>query len=214
MPVDTTLLLLILSNVLISIKGFNDLYFFERYKFQISAIQRGEHIRLFSAAFLHADYLHLLLNMYVLYIFAPIVIAAIGPFLFVGLYLGSLCAGNFLTLAYHRKEAHYSAVGASGAVAGVLYAAIILFPDMTLMVFPLPIPLPGYIVGIGYLLYTVYGLKKRLGAIGHAAHLGGAIGGYVLIILLEPSVLGQQLFTVLLLGIPILLLLLFRKYLT
>ena len=80
---------------------------------------------------------------------------------------------------------------------------------MSLMLFPLPIPIPGYIFGVGYLLYSIYGMKKSLGNIGHSAHLGGAIGGFVFTILLYPQVIIDNLLMVIILSIPIVLLLLF-----
>ena len=209
MNIDKTLLILIIVNVIFSIKGFSDHAFFDKYKFQIGGVKRGEKVRMLTSAFLHVDYLHLILNMYVLYIFAPIIIFKLGVAKFLVLYFGSLFAGNFLTLSYHKNELYYSAVGASGAVAGIIYAAILLNPDMRLMMFPLPIPIPGYIFGLGYLLYSIYGMKKQIGNIGHSAHLGGAIGGYAILLLVYPSIFMQSSTTVILLGIPIVLLLLF-----
>jgi membrane associated rhomboid family serine protease len=209
MNINPTLLFIIIANVLISIKGFSDRLFFEKYKFQIGAIKRGEKIRIVSSAFLHVDYLHLILNMYVLYIFAPQLILNLGVVKFLIIYFGSLFAGNLFTLSFHKNELYYSAVGASGAVAGVIYAAILLNPNMTLIMFPLPIPIPAYIFGVGYLLYSMYGMKKQLGNVGHSAHLGGAIGGYGLTLLVFPSIVMHSTLTVALLGIPIILLLLF-----
>ena len=209
MNIDSILLIIIIANVIASIKGFTDRLFFDKYKFQIGAIKRGEKIRMLTSAFLHVDYIHLILNMYVLYIFAPILIIKLGIIKFLILYIGSLFAGNLLTLTYHKNELYYSAVGASGAVAGVIYGAILLNPNMSLIMFPLPIPIPAYIFGVGYLLYSIYGMKKQLGNVGHSAHLGGAIGGYALMLLLYPEVFIQNKTIVLLLGVPIVLLLLF-----
>jgi len=206
---NIVLIVIILANVIASIKGFSDRSFFEKYKFQIGPIKRGEKIRMFSSAFLHVDYIHLLLNMYVLYIFAPMILGTLGEIKFIILYLGSLLAGSILSVNYHKNEDYYSAVGASGAVAGIVYAAILLSPNMSLFMFPLPIPIPGYIFGIGYLLYSMYGMKKQLGNVGHAAHLGGAIGGYGLMLLVYPQIFEQSRITVILLGIPIVLLLFF-----
>tara|TARA_R110001583_G_scaffold39773_2_gene127442 strand:+ start:2013 stop:2657 length:645 start_codon:yes stop_codon:yes gene_type:complete len=211
MNIDKVLLLLIIANVGFSLKGFNDRLFFDKYKFQIGAINRGEKIRMLTSAFLHVDYLHLILNMYVLYIFAPIIIIKLGVIKFLILYFGSLIAGNVLTQSYHNKELYYSAVGASGAVAGIIYGAILLNPTMKLFMFPLPIPIPGYIFGIGYLLYSMYGMKKQLGNVGHSAHLGGAIGGYGLMLVLYPEVFSVSTSTVIILGVPIVLLLAFGK---
>ena len=211
MNINIALLIIIAVNVMISIKGFSDNLFFDKYKFQIGSIIRGEKVRMFSSAFLHVDYMHLILNMYVLYIFAPIIIVGLGVVKFLILYFGSLIAGNVLTLSYHKKELYYTAVGASGAVAGIIYAAILLNPDMKLFMFPLPIPIPGYIFGIGYLVYSIYGMKNKVGNIGHAAHLGGSIGGYALMLLVYPDVFLNSMSTVILLGIPIVLLLAFGK---
>ncbi|NLP57951.1 rhomboid family intramembrane serine protease [Lutibacter sp. B1] len=209
MNLNSVLLIIIIANVLISIKGFSDRLFFDKYKFQIGAINRGEKIRMFSSAFLHVDYLHLILNMYVLYIFAPIIIVKLGVLKFIILYFGSLLAGSVLSLSYHKNELYYSAVGASGAVSGIIYAAILLNPNMRLGIFPLPFYVPGYIFGIGYLLYSIYGMKKQLGNVGHSAHLGGAIGGYALMLLVYPQIFSLSKITVILLGIPIVLVLLF-----
>lgn len=211
MNIDIVLLIIIAANVMFSIKGFSDELFFDKYKFQIGSILRGEKIRMFSSAFLHVDYLHLILNMYVLYVFAPQIILNLGVIKFLILYFGGLLAGSILTLSYHKKELYYTAVGASGAVAGIIYAAILLNPDMKLMMFPLPIPIPGYIFGIGYLVYSIYGMKNKVGNIGHAAHLGGSVGGYALMLLVYPEVFLESSMVVILLGIPIVLLLLFGK---
>ena len=209
MNIDKILLILIIANVIASIKGFSDRIFFDKYKFQIGAINKGEKIRMLTSGFLHVDYLHLILNMYVLYIFAPIIILKLGVIKFLILYFGSLIVGSVLTLTYHKNELYYTAVGASGAVAGIIYGSILLNPTMSLMIFPLPIPIPGYIFGIGYILYSVYGMKKKLGNVGHTAHLGGAIGGFLLTLLVYPEVFLNSTFTVVILGVPIVLLLLF-----
>ena len=177
---------IIIANVLVSMKGFNEYSFLDKYKFQVGKILSGEKVRMFSSGFLHVDWMHLIFNMYALYLFGDIVAGILGTTSFLVIYLGSLLAGNMYSLFYHKKEPYYSAVGASGAVSGILYSAILLYPDMTLMLFPLPIPIPAYVFGIGYLLYSIYGMKKQLGNIGHSAHLGGAIGGFAITLSLFP----------------------------
>ena len=82
---------------------------------------------------------------------------------------------------------------------------------MTLMLFPLPIPIPAYVFGIGYLLYSIYGMKNQLGNIGHSAHLGGAIGGFVISLVLMPNLIFQNTLMIILLSLPIILLLIFGK---
>jgi membrane associated rhomboid family serine protease len=202
---------LIVANVVFSYKGITEPSFLNTYKFQIAAILRGERIRMLTSGFLHVDYLHLGFNMYALYLFASPVLGTLGNVPFLILYFGSLLLGNVFTLFYHKKESYYSAVGASGAVSGIVYSAIVLYPEMTLYLFPIPIPIPGYLFGIGYLLYSMYGMKKQLGSVGHSAHLGGAVGGFFITILLYPQVLVAHKTLIILLAVPILLLFLFGK---
>ena len=194
---------IIALNVLVSLKGFNDGSFFERYKFGIGAIKAGQKERMLTSGFLHVDISHLFMNMFTLFFFADVVINWFGPTKFVGIYFISLIAGSLLALFFHKDEPYYSAVGASGAVTGILYAAILLQPDMRLGIMFIPIPLPAYVLGIGYLLYSIYGMKKRLGNIGHTAHFGGAIGGYVTTLLFKPDLLVTDTLMVVLLAIPI-----------
>ncbi len=205
-------LLIIVVNALFSYKGFKDLTFFNKYKFQIGAIKQGEYIRLLSSGFLHVDMGHLIFNMLTLYFFADGVIYSVGIPSFLAIYVASLLFGGLFALNYHKDNLYYSSVGASGAVMGVIYAAIMLFPEMNLNFILLPfIDIPGYVFGLGYLIYSVYGMKKSLGNIGHSAHLGGAIGGFILTLILAPSVISDNFNLVVALGIAIVLLFVFEK---
>lgn len=204
-------IIIIAANVLMSYKGFGDYGFFERYKFNVGGVRRGEQIRMFTSGFLHVDTVHLLFNMITLYFFAYVVIGYLGSLYFLIIYVASLLLGNLVSLYFHKDEYHYSAVGASGAVTGILYSAILLEPDMSLYMFFIPVPIPAYLFGIGYLLYSIYGMKKQLGNIGHDAHFGGAIGGYVVTLILAPWLFETDLLMVGLLAIPIILLLLLHK---
>ncbi|MDA8769142.1 rhomboid family intramembrane serine protease [Winogradskyella sp.] len=204
-------IVIIAANVVISLKGFDDRSFFERYKFNVGSIRRGEQIRMFSSGFLHANTTHLFMNMFTLYFFADTVVNGLSNIYFVIIYIASLIFGNLLSLYFHKDEYWYSAIGASGAVTGILYSAILLRPDMSLYMFFVPIPIPGYIFGIGYLLYSIYGMKNRIGNIGHDAHFGGAIGGYLITLILKPSLLETNLGYVALLAIPIIILFVMHK---
>lgn len=204
------LLVIIIANVLISYKGFNDQYFFRKYQFHVGSIRAGEQIRMITSAFLHADLFHLAFNMIALYSFAPVVAAYLGNYTFLLLYAGSLIFGSLLTMLFHGNDYNYSAVGASGAVTGIIYSAILLEPDMTIGIFGV-IPLPAYIFGIGYLLYSIYGMKAKVDNIGHTAHFGGAIGGYAITLLKDPALLQEHTFMVILLAIPIVILFIMAK---
>jgi len=199
-------IVIILANVLISYKGYSDFNFFEKYKFNVGGIKRGEKIRMFSSGFLHIDTQHLIFNMLTLFFFADVVIQNLGAFSFVLVYVGSLLLGSLLSLYFHKDEYHYSAVGASGAVTGILYSAILLRPEMSLYMFFIPIPIPAYVFGIGYLLYSIYGMKNQSDNIGHDAHFGGAIGGYFITLFLATWLFESNFLMVVLLAIPIVLL--------
>ena len=207
--INQAVLLIIVANVLVSMKGFSDYSFLDKYKFQVSSILSGEKIRMFTSGFLHVDWIHLGFNMYTLYLFGSIVANRLGMPNFLIIYFASLLSGSLYALKYHKKELYYSAVGASGAVSGIVYSSILLYPGMNLYLFFIPIAIPSYIFGLGYLLYSIYGMKNKVGNIGHSAHLGGAMGGFVLTLILYPSVFNTHKLIILLLAIPILLLLIF-----
>lgn len=209
--VDFVTIIIIAANALISMKGLNDFSFFEKYKFNIAAIRKGEQIRMFSSGFLHVDFPHLLFNMLTLYFFAGVVIGSVGVVKFLLIYLASLLVGNLLSFYFHKDEYHFSAVGASGAVTGVLYSAILFYPDMGLYLFFIPIAIPAWIFGLVYLLYSIYGMKTRIGNLGHDAHFGGAIAGYALTLLFVPVLLQSSLWIVLVLAVPIVLLFVLHK---
>lgn len=207
---DLILWFIIGANTVASWQGFNDYSFFSRYEFNVGKIKANEQIRMFTSGFLHVDTMHLIFNMLTLYFFAPIVIEFFGNIFFIIIYIGSLLAGNLLSFYLHQNENNYRAVGASGAVMGILYSSILLYPEMTLGLYFI-IPIPGYIFGIGYLLYSIYGMKSRRDNIGHAAHFGGAIGGYAFTLVKEPSLVSTNLKMVILLLIPIIILFYLQK---
>jgi membrane associated rhomboid family serine protease len=200
------LIAIIAANIIFSYRGFQDIAFFRKYEFHIGSIRAGDQIRMFSSGFLHADIMHLAFNMFTLYCFAPVVIDFLGSFSFVTIYIGSLVFGSLLTLYMHKNDYSYRAIGASGAVTGVLYSAILLYPDMSIYMFLIPIPIPAYLFGIAYLLYSIYGMKAKNDNIGHTAHFGGAVGGYVMTLCKEPHLFTDNTFMVILLALPIVIL--------
>ncbi|KQS47862.1 MAG: rhomboid family intramembrane serine protease [Flavobacterium lindanitolerans] len=199
------LIVIIALNLIVSFKGFNDLSFFRKYEFHVGSIRAGEQIRMFSSGFLHVDIAHLAFNMLTLYLFAPYVIAGLGSFTFLMIYAGSLILGNLLTMALHKNDYSYRAVGASGAVIGVVYAAILVQPALEIYF------MPGYIFGIIYLLYSIYGMKSKSDNIGHTAHFGGAIGGYIITLSRAPVIISENTFTVIILAVPIVILFIMAK---
>jgi membrane associated rhomboid family serine protease len=200
------LLILLIANGIISYKGFNDSLFFRKYEFHIGSIRSGDQYRMFSSAFLHVDIMHLAFNMFTLYMFAPFVIDGVGSLFFVYLYFGSLIAGNLLTLFFHNNDYYYRAVGASGAVMGIIYSAILLEPNLYVYGF-----VPGYVFGFAYLLFSIYGMKAKKDNIGHVAHFGGAVGGFIITLAKFPYFISTEPITVIALLIPIIILFVLAK---
>ena len=205
MYLNIFLILIIISNILFSLKGFNDISFFRKFEFHIGSIRSGEKFRFLSSAFLHADYIHLALNMYVLYSFAPVVIEYFGSISFLIVYFCSLFSGGLLTYYFHKNDYNYRAIGASGAVMGIVYSAILINPNGEIALYGF-IKMPSYVFGILYLLYSIYGMKAKNDNIGHTAHFGGAIGGYAFTLLKQPEIIFNNTLVIILVGIPILVL--------
>lgn len=180
-------ILLIVANLLVSYQGFKDHAFLSRYAFDVDGILiRKEYQRLFTSGFLHVGWVHLGFNMVSLYLFSDHLITYIGGIKFCLVYAASLLGGNLLSLAIHRNHGDYTAVGASGAVCGVIFASIAVIPGIEIGLLGFGIYFPGWLYGILFVLYSVYGIKSQRDNIGHDAHLGGALVGMLTAIALFP----------------------------
>ncbi len=211
--IPIVVLIIIGVNIALSYQGFNSSHFFNKYKFHIGSIHNGEKLRMISSAFLHGDWVHLLFNMYSLYIFAPIVLQYFTDINFLILYIGSLLFGNIISFFFHKNEYHYAAIGASGAVSGVVYSAVLLEPmrDFQFIFFPF-VDVPGFILGAAFMLYSIYAMRNKMDNIGHDAHFGGAVGGYIITLLVNPDLLVANSLMVGVLALPIILLYFLVKY--
>lgn len=182
---DIIVLIIIAVTCVFSYMGFNNMALFEKYKFNVGAItNRKEYIRLISSAFLHADFMHLFFNMLSLYFFQGVVVHFFGQTGFLIIYFGSMILGNLFSLQIYQKQPWYSAIGASGAVSGIIFASIAMAPNEISVNF-----LPGWLFGTLYFGYSVYMMlnPKQWDNLGHAAHLGGAFFGLVYSIALHPQ---------------------------
>lgn len=179
---------LIIANVAVSLKGFTDRGFFERFMFHTGAILgRREWPRLLVSAFLHVNWMHLVFNMYALYIFGDEIELEQGPGVLLLIYGLSLLGGDALALFFHRNHHDYSAVGASGAVSGVVFASIFLMPGRGIMVFPLPFYMPTWVYAIFFTALSLFGIRSQRDNIGHEAHLGGAVTGMLVLAVMFPE---------------------------
>jgi membrane associated rhomboid family serine protease len=204
--------ILIVLNIIISYKAFKDQLFFDQYSFQIDRVLiYKDYKRLITSGFVHVDWLHLIFNMLSLYIFSSSLEGFIGPVNFLVIYTAGLLGGNLLSLFIHRYHSDYSAVGASGAIFAIMFSAIAIFPGMQIGFFFLP-SIPGWVFGLGYVLFSIYGIKSRTNNIGHDAHLGGGLAGMLVAILLYPSMLLENSFTILIVAVPAIAFILFIIY--
>jgi membrane associated rhomboid family serine protease len=164
------------------------------------AVHATQYYRVFTHAFLHADYLHLGINMLVLYSFGTGVerifgsleqqgVIFSGPLLFLLLYLSSIALSSLSTVVRYRDNPDYAAVGASGAVSAVVFTYI-FFAPLQKIYFYMVLPIPGILFGILYLLYSSYMSRRSRDNINHAAHFWGAVVGFIYPLLLEPRLFG------------------------
>lgn len=194
-------LLLIAINVAVSYRGFKNRFFFEQYKFEVEKILLyKDYKRLVTSGFLHVNWMHLIFNMISLLMFSGIMEAYLGSVEFLLIYAASLVGGDLLSLLIHKHDPDYSSVGASGAICGLIFAAIALFPGFSMGFFF--IPMPGWLFGLMFIGFSMYGIKSRRDNVGYEAHLGGALVGMVLALLLHPSAFLQNYLVILVLAVP------------
>jgi len=184
-------ILIIVANVIVSLVGFRNTKFMDRYLFRVGSILKlKQYDRLLTSGFLHVNFLHLFFNMFTLFFFGSFLEqgSPLPGYMYLLIYFASLLLGNLLALVLNKNNDGYSAVGASGAVSGVLFATIALSPSTKLYLF-FALGVPAWIYGIGYMLYTIYGIRNKAGNIGHEAHLGGALAGILIMVAYQPALL-------------------------
>jgi membrane associated rhomboid family serine protease len=207
-------LIILIITTLISIQGIRRHDYLEKYSFQVDEILiQKDYKRLITSGFLHVGWWHLIFNMLTLYWFSGSLEDEMGIARIATVYFGSLLAGNLLALYFHRNHGDYSAVGASGAVSGLIFASIALFPGLKLSLIVLPIFVPAWFYGICFVLFTIYGIKSQRDSIGHEAHLGGGLAGMLIGLAFFPDKFFVNYIPILLVVVPAFafLILVFRK---
>lgn len=189
-------LFIILFTVLISVTAFRNVELFDKLKLNSYMVaKKKEYYRMVSHTFLHADWMHLIFNMITMYFFgeyAELQIKAnfgAGAVLFVGLYLFGGVVATLPSVIKHKNDHWYNSVGASGAVAAVLFTSILFDPWMGIQFYFIPIPIPGFIFGVAYLVYSQYMISKSRDNINHDAHFAGAVFGFIFPVILKPTLI-------------------------
>lgn len=186
-PAPATLAVVLLTAV-ISVIGFSNPLLLRAYVLDTRAVLTGgEYARTITSGFFHTDWGHLIFNMISLYFFGGPLEQAGGTILFLAVYLGSILGGSLLALLMHSREP-YLAVGASGGVCGAIFACIFFMPGISVYIFPLPLPIPGVVYAIAFVIFSVYSAKAKRDNIGHDAHLGGALVGLLIATAFEPRI--------------------------
>lgn len=142
---------------------------------------------LLTSGFLHVNLGHLFVNMFTLFFFGSAMEQTLGPFYFGGLYLSALVISGIPSLIKYRNNPNYATLGASGAVGAVLFAFIFLYPMEDIMLLIIPIPIPAFVFGVLYLIYSMYESKQERGKVNHEAHLSGAIWGILYLVIFVPN---------------------------
>jgi membrane associated rhomboid family serine protease len=175
--------------IAISLFAFYNDNLYTRLILQPYNVSRGKYVyTLITSGFIHADWMHLLFNMMTFYFFAFQLEATIGHWQFGLLYGASLILSDLPSVVKHKNDFWYRSLGASGAISGVVFSAILFNPLGKMMLMFLPIPIPAVLFGGLYLIYCTYASKKGIGNINHDAHFFGALSGILITIILIPQI--------------------------
>lgn len=189
-------LIIIVVTVAISAAAWNKptLYYgFMFNPYQIS--KNGQVYRFLSSGFIHDGWVHLGFNMFTFYFFGrnveqiyTYVLGSSGPIVFVVMYLSAIVVSDLPSYFKHKDFQGYNSLGASGGVSAVVFSSILYMPlsDVCLYGF---ICLPGFVLGILYIIYSVYQGKSMSDNINHQAHLIGALFGAIFSLIVSPGAL-------------------------
>ncbi|MCX6248571.1 MAG: rhomboid family intramembrane serine protease [Bacteroidetes bacterium] len=186
---------IIFFTVAVSIVCFTNEELFNRLKFNAFDVKHSNQwYRFFSYGFLHSGWVHLLINMFVLYSFGYLVEHFLRGYFrekyilyYILLYLGGLLLSIIPAYGKHKNDVFYNAVGASGAVSAVIFASIIILPQAPISFFLIPVEIPSWIFGLLYITYEFVMSRKSKDNIGHDAHFWGAVYGILFMIVLKPA---------------------------
>ncbi len=181
----------------VSLKGFSDLAFFEKYKHSPYRVFHGkEYYRMLTSGFLHGSYVHLFINLFVFWQFGQFVEvnifyyvfgSQIGAIVYLLLVLLAVVAGNIHSTLKHKNDAYYGSIGLSGAVSAILFAYVLLDPWSKIYLYAI-IPIHTVVAAVLYLLYSQWASKNSNDNVDHSAHFYGALFGLLYTVIVYPPI--------------------------
>ncbi|MFY0650951.1 MAG: rhomboid family intramembrane serine protease [Cyclobacteriaceae bacterium] len=160
-----------------------------------SVVHKSQFYRLLSSGFVHGSWMHLGFNMFTFFFFGRLIeqlysymLGPNGPYYFLALYILGIIISDIPSIIKHRDHPNYNSLGASGGVSAVVFSSIMFLPLEKIYIMGI-IGIPGFILGILYIIYSYYEGKRMADNVNHHAHLIGAIFGVVFSIYVQPTVL-------------------------
>jgi membrane associated rhomboid family serine protease len=179
--------IIFIFTIVTSIYAFNDHVLYGKFMMHPYSVYRKNKVyTLITSGLIHANWMHLIFNMFTFYFFAFNLEKTIGHWQFALVYVLGLVLSDLPSVIKHKNDFWYNSLGASGAISAVLFSYILFYPFSTLMIFPLPIPIWACLFGVLYLIYCAYMSRSSRDNINHDAHLFGAIAGVLITAILVP----------------------------
>ncbi|MDD3321047.1 MAG: rhomboid family intramembrane serine protease [Paludibacter sp.] len=195
-------IIIIAVTAFISYSAFNNGSLVEKYIFYPPAIKNKQWYRFISYGFLHADWSHLIFNMFALYLFGSEIEKVFkevfgdqaGIVLYLMLYILALIFSILPTYFKEKNNSQYRSLGASGAVSAIVFAYILVYPMNFMGIMFIPVFLPAFIFGIIYIITSIYLDRNHTGNINHSAHVMGGIFGIVFMFVTFKSIVDINIF--------------------
>ena len=183
-----TIIIIAITTIVSIISFQNDRLFSILLLNPLKFLRKKEYYRILSHGFIHADWMHLIVNMFVLFSFGRAIEGYFDqlkemdylryPHLhYLALYIGGIIVSSIPSIIKHRNDSWYNSVGASGGVSAVVFASIFFGPLNILYLYFIPIP--GIVFGALYLIYSQYMAKRNKDNINHDAHFAGSVYGFL-----------------------------------
>lgn len=183
-------------NLLSSFLAFQNPEMMQRWMLNpYSFVHHKRYHTIITSGFIHGDWTHLLFNMFAFYFFAfpleeyMVAISGLyGHVIFLFIYLASMVLADISSILKHKDNPGYNSLGASGAIAAVMFSFILFEPGSKLMMLFFPVPIPAPIFAVLYMIYSVYAGRKNYDNVNHEAHLYGAVAGVILTVIFFPGI--------------------------